>query len=60
MTILGPSLSQIPKIYNKYYVQLILKYKNIKEVYNELKFIIDRYKSEKNFLLDVDFNPKKI
>ena len=60
VTILGPSLSQIPKIYNKYYMQIILKYKNIKEVYNELKFIIDRYKIEKNLLLDVDFNPKKI
>ena len=60
VTILGPSLSQIPKIYNKYYMQIILKYKNIKEVYNELKFIIDRYKNEKNLLLDVDFNPKKI
>ena len=41
-------------------MQIILKYKNIKEVYNELKFIIDRYKNEKNLLLDVDFNPKKI
>ena len=60
VTILGPSLSQIPKLNNKYYMQIILKYKNIKEVYNELKFIIDRYKNEKNLLLDVDFNPKKI
>jgi len=60
VTVLGPSLSQIPKIYNKYYMQIILKYKNIKDVYNELKFIIDKYKINKNLILDVDFNPKKI
>lgn len=58
--ILGPSLSAIPKIYNKYYMQIILKYKNIKQVYNELKFIIDKMKSNNKIIADIDFNPKKI
>ena len=60
ITILGPSLSSIPKIYNKYYMQIILKYKNIKDLYNQLKFILDKYKANNKILIDVDFNPKKI
>ena len=60
VTVLGPSLSVIPKIYNKYYMQIILKYKNIKEVYNELKFITDKFKTNNKLVIDIDFNPKKI
>ncbi len=60
ITILGPSLASIPKIYNKYYMQIILKYKNIKEVYEPLKFIIDKYKKNNKIIVDLDFNPRKI
>jgi len=60
VTILGPSLSQIPKIYNKYYMNIILKYKNIKDIYNELNFIINKYKTNNKLIIDIDFNPKKI
>ena len=60
VTILGPSLSVLPKIYNKYYMQIIIKYKNLKDVYNELKFILDKYKLNNKISIDVDFNPKKI
>ena len=60
VTILGPSLSAIPKIYNKYYMQIILKYKNIKDIYNNLKFIADKYKINNKLIIDIDFNPKKI
>ena len=58
--VLGPSLSNIPKIYNKYYVQLIIKYKNIKNIYNNLKFIINKSKCDSKFNLEIDLNPKKI
>ncbi len=58
--ILGPSLSSIPKVYNSYYMQIILKYKNIKDIYNNIKFIIEKYNSNSNILIDVDFNPRKI
>ena len=58
--ILGPSMSSIPKIYNKYYMQIILKYKNIKQVYNELKFILDKNRSNNKIMIDIDLNPKKI
>jgi len=60
VTILGPSLSAIPKIYNKYYMQIIIKYKNLKDVYNELKFILNKYKLNNKIMIDIDFNPKKI
>lgn len=58
--ILGPSMSSIPKIYNKYYMQIILKYKNIKDVYEHLKFIIDKSKQNNKVMVDIDFNPRKI
>ena len=58
--VLGPSLSSIPKVYNSYYMQIILKYKNIKDVYNNIKFIIEKYNSVSDILIDVDFNPRKI
>lgn len=58
--ILGPSMSSIPKIYNKYYMQIILKYKNVKDVYEHLKFIIDKSKQNNKVIVDIDFNPRKI
>jgi hypothetical protein len=41
-------------------MQIILKYKNIKDIYNELKFIVDKYKVNNKLIVDIDFNPKKI
>ena len=58
--VLGPSLSVIPKINNTYYMQLILKYKELKNVYDNLKFLIDKYNTNKDIIIDIDFNPKKI
>jgi len=58
--VLGPSLCTIPKIYNKYYIQIILKYKNVNQVYNELKFIVSKTKANTKITVDIDLNPKKI
>lgn len=58
--VLGPSLCTIPKIYNKYYIQIILKYKNVNQVYNELKFIVGKTKANVKITVDIDLNPKKI
>ena len=58
--VLGPSPSNIPKIYNKYYVQIILKYKNVKDVYDKLKFIMDKSKNNNKISIEIDLNPKKI
>ena len=58
ITVLGPSPGIIPKIYNKYNMQIIIKYKNIKQIYNTLKEIKSFIKNQ--VVLDIDFNPKKI
>ena len=58
--ILGPSPCTIPKIYNKYYMQIIIKYKNIKDIYDKLKFIVEKSKTNNKITLEIDLNPKKI
>jgi len=58
--VLGPSPCTVPKIYNKYYMQIIIKYKNIKDIYDKLKFIVDKSKTNNKISLEIDLNPKKI
>ena len=58
--ILGPSPCTIPKINNKYYYQMIIKYKELKKIYNSLKFIVDYYKNNSKITIEVDLNSKKI
>ena len=57
---LGPSNSNMAKINNKYYIQVIIKYKSLKEIYNYLEYISNIYKSNKKVNVDIDINPKKI
>ena len=58
--LLGPSNSNISRINNKYYIQIILKYKSLKEIYDYLKYIVNIYKNNKKVNVDIDINPKKI
>ena len=58
--ILGPSNSNIPKINNKYYMQIILKYKNTNLLINNLKFINDNYKKNNKVNVEIDINPKNL
>ena len=58
--LLGPSNSNMARINNKYYLQIILKYKSLKEIYEYLKYIVDIYKNNKKVNVDIDINPKKI
>lgn len=57
---LGPSNSNMARINNKYYIQIILKYKSLKEIYNCLQYIVNIYKNNKKINVDIDINPKKI
>lgn len=59
LMILGPSLSNMPKINNIYYVQIIVKFKNTKELINDFKFVKDKY-SKSKVIVDVDLNPLKM
>ena len=57
---LGPSSSNMLKVNNKYYIQIILKYKKLESVYKYLQEIKDIYKSNKKVNIDIDINPKRI
>lgn len=55
--ILGPSSCSIPKINNIYYIQIIIKFKNTKDILSYLKFIQNHYTK---INVDIDLNPLKI
>ena len=57
--ILGPSLSNMPKINNVYYMQVIIKYKNTKELIKDFMFIKNKY-SKSKISVDIDLNPLKM
>ena len=57
--ILGPSMASIPRINNIYYMQIIIKYKNIKTIYASLIFISREYQKKK-VKLEIDINPYHI
>ena len=57
---LGPSNSNMAKINNNYYIQIILKYKSLKNIYKHLLYIADIYRKNKEINVDIDINPKKI
>ena len=54
--ILGPSTSMIPKINNIFSVQILLKYKDTKQIYPYLKELKEKYQKDK-ILLDIDMSP---
>ena len=54
--ILGPSVSNIPKINNIYNAQIVIKYKNTDTLRQELTFIINYYKNNK-IKVECDLNP---
>lgn len=56
--VLGPASASIPKINNIYYVQIIIKFKNTKEILSYLEFIRKHYRKKIN--VDIDLNPLKI
>ena len=58
--ILGPSTSTIFKLNNIYRYNIILKYKDVREVRDLLIKIIDHYKGNNKIKIDIDFNPRGI
>lgn len=57
--VLGPAFSNMPKINNIYYMQIIIKFKKTSNIIDSLLFIKDRYKKG-NISVDIDLNPVKI
>lgn len=58
--ILGPSNSNIPKINNTYYMNIILKYKKTEVVLPNLNFIRDKYRDNRKINIDIYLNPNQI
>ena len=57
--ILGPSTSMMPKVNNIYNIQIIIKFKNTKDIYNSLEYINEHYRNNK-ILVDIDINPIRL
>lgn len=55
--VLGPSNYFMPKINNKYYMQITIKYKKSNNLLKTLKFINEKYSSSKNIRIEIDINP---
>ena len=58
--ILGPSYAQMPRVNNVYYMQIIVKYKKIEDIYKTMQELINHNKNNKNIKVDIDFNPIKV
>ena len=58
--VLGPSFSNMPKVNNIYYVQIIIKYKKSDLLYEQLKYIKDIYKKNNKVRVEIDINPLRI
>ncbi len=58
--ILGPSTASIFKVNNIFRYNIILKYKNGKEIYLILEKILEHYKANCKLKVDVDFNPSQM
>ena len=58
--ILGPSSANMLKINNIYHIQIIIKYKKIKEINEYIKFVYNKYKLNSKIIVDIDLNPIKI
>ena len=54
--VLGPSTALIPKVNDIFFVQILIKYKNSKEMYEAFKEIQNMYLGSK-IIVDIDINP---
>ena len=57
--VLGPSSANMPKLNNVYYIQIIIKFKNTKDIMNYLLYIRNVYKKG-NIKVLIDLNPIKM
>ena len=59
-SILGPSIANPFKINSIYRFNIIIKYKQDNNLYDVLKELLDHYKTNKDIIIDIDFNPKNL
>lgn len=58
--LLGPNSGSMPKVNGIYTVQLILKYKSLKDIYSSLEFLYNQYKKKNGLTIDIDTNPYRL
>lgn len=58
--ILGPSVATVPKINNKYYMQVIIKYKKLEDIYKCLEYLNNHYKQTNKINVEFCINPLRI
>lgn len=58
--ILGPSSASMPKVNNIYYIQIMIKYKQLKDIYQVLQYIYQKYQTHRLITIDIDDNPVKL
>ena len=58
--ILGPSTANIFKIKNEYRFQIIIKYKDIKNIKKYLVMLEERFFNDRNIKLDIDLSPIRL
>lgn len=60
VTILGPSNAMLPKINNIYYIHIIIKFKNTKEIIKVLQFIREKYRTNTKVNIEIELNPIRL
>ena len=60
IVVLGPSSARIAKQNNKYYIQIIVKYKDTKQLLEKVMYLRNSFNTNKKIGLDIEFNPKRI
>ena len=58
--ILGPAMANIPKINNIYNMQIIVKYKTLKEIYKEFDYLVNHYRNNNKISVQIDINPLRM
>lgn len=58
--ILGPSSASMPKVNNIYYIQIMIKYKQLKDIYQVLQYIYQKYQTHRLITIDIDDNPVRL
>lgn len=60
VVVLGPSMANMPKINQVYYMNIILKYQKLVDIFEYVVFLEGQYRSSSRVRMDVDFQPVQI
>lgn len=60
INVLGPNVAMIPKINNKYIFQLIIKTQKLNDIYDNIKYIKEKYDTNNKVNVDIDLSPIKL